>query len=54
LYIVEDIIEGELFTEKNIRSIRPGFGAHPKWYNEIIGKQATKSFSKGDRLSFPL
>lgn len=54
LYVVEDIKKGEHFTEKNIRSIRPGFGAHPKWYNEIIGNQATKSFSKGDRLNYPL
>ena len=47
LYIVEDVNDGEVFTEKNIRSIRPGFGLHPKFYNEIIGKKATANITKG-------
>ena len=51
LYIAEDIKEGELFTEKNLRSVRPGFGMHPKYYNQIIGTKATKNYEKGDRLS---
>ena len=37
-------------TEKNVRSIRPGFGLHPKYYNEIIGKIANKSLEVGDRF----
>lgn len=50
LYVVEDIQKGEAFTEKNMRSIRPGFGMHPKYYEEMLGKVARKSFTKGDRL----
>lgn len=50
LYVVKDINEGELLTEKNIRSIRPGFGLHPKYYPDVIGHKARKDFKCGDRL----
>lgn len=50
LYVVEDVKVGEIFTKKNIRSIRPGFGLHPKFYNEVLGTPAIKNFTKGDRL----
>jgi pseudaminic acid synthase len=50
LYITEDVLKGEIFTEKNIRSIRPGFGLHPKFYNEIIGKRAIENLFRGDAL----
>ncbi|MCX8481997.1 MAG: pseudaminic acid synthase [Crocinitomicaceae bacterium] len=51
LYVVEDIAEGELITSKNVRSIRPGFGMHPKELKDVIGKVAEKSLNKGERLS---
>lgn len=51
LYVTEDVRKGELLTKKNIRSIRPGFGLHPKYYHKILGKIATKNLFKGDRLS---
>ncbi len=50
LYVVEDIKKGEIFTRKNIRSIRPGYGLHPKYLPEILGKKACKDLQKGDRL----
>lgn len=52
LYVVEDIKGGEVLTANNVRSVRPGFGMHPKFYKEILGKKATKNLTKGDRLSF--
>jgi len=47
LYVVEDIKAGELITTKNVRSIRPGFGMHPKFYKHVIGKVASKEVSFG-------
>ncbi|WP_396143313.1 pseudaminic acid synthase [Flavobacterium sp.] len=47
LYIAEDIKAGDIFTDKNLRSVRPGFGLHPKYYNEIIGKISNQDLEKG-------
>ena len=52
LYVVEDIAEGENISKVNVRSIRPGYGLHPKYFNEIIGKKAVKNLPKGTALSF--
>jgi pseudaminic acid synthase len=52
LYFVNDLKEGDIIAEKDIRSIRPGFGLHPKHYNQIIGRSVNKFITKGDRISF--
>jgi len=52
IYVSEDIKAGELFTEKNIRVIRPGDGLAPKYYSQIIGKKASKDYKKGTPLTF--
>ena len=52
LYIVENIKKGELITEANVRSVRPGFGLHPKHYGEILGKKVNKDLKKGTAMSF--
>lgn len=41
LYVAKDIKKGELFTEENIRSVRPGYGMHPKYLNDVFGKKAS-------------
>lgn len=51
LYVVKDIKVGELITEENVRSIRPGFGMHPKYYKEILGKKVKEILTIGDRIS---
>jgi len=52
LYVVEDIKKGNLITEFNVRSIRPGYGLHPKYYREILGKKVNTDVMKGTPMSF--
>lgn len=54
LYVVKDIKAGEIITKENVKSIRPGFGMHPKHYYEILGKTVNADIERGDRLSFDL
>jgi len=54
LFVVKDIKDGEAFSEENVRSIRPGFGMHPRFLKEIIGKRANKRIEMGTPLSWDL
>jgi len=50
LYVVKDIKKGETITEEHVRSIRPGYGMHPKELKNWLGKEAPKDFERGDRF----
>lgn len=52
LYVVENMKAGEVITEQNVRSIRPGFGMHPKHYSKVLGKKVSKDIDRGTTLSF--
>lgn len=54
LFAVKDIKKGELLNADNVRSLRPGAGLHPKYYEAILGKKVTEDIEKGTPLSFPL
>lgn len=54
LFVVIDIKEGELFTNENVKSIRPSFGLPPKMIKQVIGKVAAKNIEKGTPLSTEL
>lgn len=54
LYAVEDIGVGELLTEMNVRSIRPGLGLKPKHYDNILGKRAKCKIQRGSPLSWEM
>ena len=47
LYIVADVAAGDLLTEANIRSIRPGFGLTPGLYDRVVGRRAARSLKRG-------
>lgn len=50
LYVAEDMKAGDIITEQNVRSVRPGFGLHPKYLPEILGKRVNHDLAKGDRM----
>lgn len=50
LYVAEDIKAGDVITEQNVRSVRPGFGLHPKYLPEVLGKKVSRDLEKGDRF----
>ncbi|WP_245602362.1 pseudaminic acid synthase [Fodinicurvata fenggangensis] len=52
LYAVQDIAEGDVFTETNVRAIRPGFGLKPKHLTEIISNLSPRSYKKGDAITY--
>lgn len=54
LFVVRDMGEGDIISEDCVRSIRPGFGLHPKYLKEILGKRVKKDLKKGTpfKLSF--
>jgi pseudaminic acid synthase len=54
LFAVSDIKAGDVFTDSNVRSIRPGYGLHPRYYDEIIGKNATKDIARGTPMEWKL
>ncbi len=54
LFVAEDICEGNEFTEKNIRSVRPASGLATKYYEDILGKKAAYGLKKGTPLSWEM
>ena len=51
LFVVKNVKAGEKITTENVRSIRPGFGIHPKYLSEIIGNKFNSDYQKGTPMS---
>lgn len=51
LYVAEDMKEGDVIRENSIRSLRPGFGLHPKYLPELIGKKVNQDLRRGERFN---
>jgi len=54
LFVVKDIKHGEEFTHENVCSIRPGYGLHTKYLEEVIGQFATQTIKRGTPLVWGL
>ena len=53
IYAVADIKAGEPFSPENIRVIRPGYGLHPRHYDELLGTAAHRNFTFGEPIDLP-
>ena len=54
LFVVEDMRAGEVYGERNVRSIRPGFGLHTRHLEEVLGRRAARDVERGTPLSWDL
>jgi len=54
LFVVKDMKAGEVFTEENVRSIRPGYGLPPKYLKEVVGRRAARDIPKGTPLKWEM
>lgn len=54
LFAVEDIRQGAQFNTSNVRSIRPGYGLHPRYLPVLLGKRAARDIKKGTPLDWKL
>jgi pseudaminic acid synthase len=52
LFAVSDIGAGEVFTRENLRSIRPGYGLHPRYLNLLLGKRARTELRRGTPIAW--
>lgn len=50
LFVTQTVKKGAIFTNDNIRSIRPGHGLSPRYYTEVLGKKATQDIERGQPL----
>lgn len=54
LYFVKDMEPGEVITKEHIRSIRPGYGLSPKYYQDILGEIVIQPIEKGVPVAWKL
>jgi sialic acid synthase SpsE len=52
LFVIKNIKKGETLTSENVKSLRPGKGLHPKYFQQIMGKKASRELEAGTPLSF--
>ena len=50
IYVAAEIAEGEVFTPQNLRVVRPGHGAPPHLYDQLLGRTARRAYQPGTAL----
>jgi N-acetylneuraminate synthase len=51
IYVVKDMAEGDVFSEENVRVIRPGLGLPPRMFDQILGRRAGTEIAFGTALT---
>ena len=54
LYVAKDMKSGEVFTQENLRAVRPGFGLPPKYFDTILGKSVKRDVAAGTPVAWDL
>jgi N-acetylneuraminate synthase len=54
LFVVQNMKAGEVFTARNVRSIRPGYGLHTRYLDDVIGRHANRDIKRGTPLTFDM
>lgn len=54
LYVTEDLQIGDVLSKDNVRSIRPGFGLPPKYFDIVLGKRVTREVKRGTLVSWEI
>jgi len=54
LYVSKDIKKGDVISPENLKSVRPSYGLHPKYYEAVMGKVVCKNLQKGDRFQLEM
>lgn len=54
LFIAKDMKAGDVFTPDNLRSVRPRFGLHTKYYEELLGRKVACDVTMGTPMSWSL
>ena len=52
IYVIRNIKKDEIFSEKNIKPIRPAYGMHPKYFRQILGKRSKSNLKFGQRMEW--
>lgn len=54
LYVIKDLVEGDVLDHTSVRAIRPGFGLSPEYYDIILGKRVNRAVAKGTPVSWDI